>query len=199
VSKKDLARLRIASLLDSLVPRVHFQPMLAHDPDENLRIACFAELRRLCQEFGEDLPYRGALDRGFTYGERRVPFLTPAKGIFRAACQRGSAALSINTSRESPYDDGMTASGYSYAYRSGDVDQPDNRALRAAGDAGAPLVYFVGTRPGWYLPLFPVHVIADHLEGRHVIVGVDAVRGVVLRDGMESAAVDEVRAPNRMR
>jgi repressor LexA len=70
--------------------------MLAHEPDANLRLACFEELRRLCQEFGEDLPYRGALDRGFTYAERRVPFLNFQKGIYRAACQRGPAALSIN-------------------------------------------------------------------------------------------------------
>jgi putative restriction endonuclease len=166
--------------------------MLAHDPDANLRIACFEELGRLCQEFGEDLPYRGALDRGFTYDGHRVAFLNFQKGIYRAACQRGPAALSINTSWESPYDDASTPSGFSYAYRRGSIDQPDNRALRSAGDGRVPLVYFVGTRPGWYLPIFPAYVITDHPEGRHVIVGVGAVREFVPSDLVEAPLADEV-------
>jgi putative restriction endonuclease len=182
----------LGSFLDTVVPQVHFLPMPAYDPDELLRAACFAELQRLCQQFGKDVPYRGGLDRGFTYDERRVPFLTPAKGIFRAACQRGPAALSINTSWESPYADAATPSGFSYAYRRGSIDQPDNRALRAAGDARVPLGYFVGTRPGWYHPVFPAYVIADHPEGCHVIVGVGAVQGVVASSFAEAPLADEV-------
>jgi putative restriction endonuclease len=99
---------------------------------------------------------------------------------------------SINTSCKSPYDDAATPSGFSYAYRSGSVDQPDNRALRAAGETRAPLVYFVGTRPGWRHPVFPAHVIDDHPEGRHVIVGVGAVRGFVLSNRADPPLVDEV-------
>lgn len=166
--------------------------MTARDPDADLRVACCAELRHLIHIFGEDVPYRGGLERGFQYQGARVPFLTPAKGIFRAACQRGPAALSINTSWESPYDDAVTPRGFSYAYRRGSIDQPDNRALRAAGEIGASLVYFVGTRPGWYHPVFPAYVIDDHPEGQHVIIGVGAVKGVVLPGHASSPVVDEV-------
>jgi putative restriction endonuclease len=166
--------------------------MPAFDPDESLRAACFAALQRLCKQFGEDVPYRGGLERGFMFDERKVPFLTPAKGIFRAACQRGPAALSINTSCKSPYDDASTPSGFSYAYRRGSIDQPDNRALRAAGDAQVPLVYFVGTRPGWYHPIFPAYVIADHPEGQHVIVGTRDVQGFVASDLAHAHPPDEV-------
>jgi putative restriction endonuclease len=165
--------------------------MPSSDPDELLRAACFAELRKLCKEFGKDVPYKGGLDRGFTHGGQRVPFLNYQKGIYRAACQRGPAALSINTSWESPYDDSSTPNGFSYAYRYGDVDQPDNRALRAAGDAQVPFVYFVGTRPGWYHPVFPAFVIADHPEGQHVILGFGEVQGFVA-DMAQTRLPDEV-------
>lgn len=164
--------------------------MSSTDPDAALRIACFEQLRRLGQEFGEDIPYKGGLDRGFQFNGQRVPFLAPAKGIFRAAIQKGPAALSVNTSYETPYDDAPHDTGFAYAYRSGDIDQPDNRALRSAGAIGAPLVYFVGTRPGWYQPLFPVFVIDDHAEGRHVILGVGGVIGMVV-PGLAVAPIDD--------
>jgi len=54
------------------------------------------------------------------------------------------------------------------AYRAGSVDQPDNRALRAAHGLQAPLVYFVGTRPGWYRPEWPVFVSDDDPVARRV-------------------------------
>lgn len=138
--------------------------------DEHLRSACFASLDVLCAQFGEDVPYRGGLDRGFAFGGRRVPFLSPQKGIFRAAVQRGPEALSINTSAKSPYDDGELPSGFFYAYRAGSPDQPDNRALRAARASQAPMVYFVATRPGWYRPLYPVFVVEDDPIARRVLV-----------------------------
>jgi putative restriction endonuclease len=138
--------------------------------DEHLRSACFASLDVLCAQYGEDVPYKGGLDRGFPYGGVRIPFLSPQKGIFRARAQRGIAALSINTSAKSPYDDEAVPDGFFYAYRAGDIDQPDNRALRAALPSQEPLVYFVATRPGWYKPIYPIYVTADDPFGRRVLV-----------------------------
>ena len=117
-----------------------------------------ARLSLLIAEFGEDIPYVGALANGFPFRGRRVPFLNYQKGIYRAAVQTGPAALSIQTSSKSPYDDEVVTDGFLYAYRAGDVDQPDNRALRAAHDLNVPIVYFIGTRPGWYKPIFPCFV-----------------------------------------
>ena len=71
-------------------------------PDDSLRASCFASLDVLCAKHGEDIPYRGGLDAGFAFRGGRVPFLSPQKGIFRAAVQEGPAALSINTSANSP-------------------------------------------------------------------------------------------------
>ena len=136
--------------------------------DDDIRSSCFAALDVLCAKHGPELTYAGGLDQGFAFRGKRLPFLNYQKGIYRAAAQTGPAALSVNTSYRSPYDDQETPDGFVYAYRSGDVDQPDNRALRAAFELQAPLVYFVGTRPGWYRPEWPIFVTADDPVARSV-------------------------------
>jgi putative restriction endonuclease len=138
-----------------------------------------AHLSVLVAEFGDDVPYAGGLARGFPFRGARVPFLNYQKGIYRAAVQSGPAALSIQTSSKSPYDDEILADGFLYAYRAGAIDQPDNRALRASHDLQVPLVYFIGTRPGWYKPVFPVYVSADDPARRMVTVTPGALRGPV--------------------
>ena len=136
--------------------------------DDDVRSSCFAALEVLSAKHGREIPYSGGLDQGFSFRGRRVPFLNYQKGIYRAAAQRGPAALSVNTSYKSPYDDQETPDGFVYAYRAGVIDQPDNQALRAAHQLQTPLVYFVGTRPGWYRPEWPVFVTADDPIGRYV-------------------------------
>jgi len=138
-----------------------------------------ARLSLLVAEFGEDIPYAGALANGFPFRGARVPFLNYQKGIYRAAVQKGPAALSIQTSSKSPYDDEVIADGFLYAYRAGDIDQPDNRALRAAHELQVPLIYFIGTRPGWYKPVFPCFVRKDDPGARMVLVTPGALRGPV--------------------
>src|SRR3954469_3915582 len=131
------------------------------DRDDDLRASCFARLAILEAQHGDELPYAGALDVGFQFRGRRVPFLNVQKGIYRAAAQRGPAALSVQTSWKSPYADAETDDGFYYDYRTGAVDLPDNRALRAAHEIGAPIVYFVATRPGWYRAEYPLYVAED--------------------------------------
>jgi putative restriction endonuclease len=145
----------------------------AGERDEGLRTACFLALDVLRAQFGDELPYRGAMERGFAFrGLPRVPFLNFQKGIYRAAAQTGPAALSIQTSAETPYADAATEEGFLYSYRAGSPDGADNRALRAASDLGVPLVYFVATRPGVYEALYPCYVIEDRREERCAIVAV---------------------------
>jgi putative restriction endonuclease len=145
--------------------------------DEALRTSCFSQLAIICAEFGDDVPYQGGLDRGFTFGGTRVPFLNRQQGIFRAAAQRGPAALSVQTSARSPYDDRETPEGFRYAYRGRDPDHRDNRALRSAHDLGVPIAYFVATRAGWYRPVFPCFVIADEPSLLHVVIQPGGWRG----------------------
>jgi putative restriction endonuclease len=169
--------------------------------DDDVRSSCFGSLDVLCAKFGDDIPYVAGLDAGFPFRGRRVPFLSYMKGIHRAAAQTGPAALSINTSSASPYDDEETPDGVLYAYRAGDVNQPDNRALRAAFELAVPLVYFVGTRPGWYKPFYPCYVVANDPAARHVLVTKGEMAGplddrepVLLEDPIERRyAVREMR------
>ena len=146
-------------------------------PDDHLRMACFLWLEVLRARWGDEIPYRGGLDEGFPYEGRRVPFLSPQKGIFRAAVQSGPAALSINTSSKSPYTDEETDLGFLYAYRAGSIDQPDNRALRAAHTLGVPIAYFIATRPGWYRALYPIYVTHDDPANARVLVDVGRLVG----------------------
>lgn len=169
--------------------------------DDDVRSSCFASLDVLCAQFGEDVPYGSGLDRGFPFRGRRVPFLSHMKGIHRAAIQSGPAALSIVTSAKSPYGDRETDDGVLYAYRAGDIDQPDNRALRAAATLRVPIVYFVGTRPGWYRPFYPCYVVEDDPVHQNVLVTkgrmvgpVDEQQAVLTEDPIERRyAVREMR------
>ncbi len=146
-------------------------------PDDALRTACFSALDVLQAEFGEDIPYRSGLDRGFAFRGTRVPFLNLQKGIYRAAAQTGPEVLAVQTSASSPYEDAQTETGFLYHYRAGSPDLPDNRALRAARITGVPIVYFVASRVGFYRALYPCFITADDPAARVVEISVGAMRG----------------------
>jgi len=150
------------------------------DRDEDVRTACFLALDVLRAQYGDELPYRGALDHGFSVGDRHVAFFTPMRGIYRAAVQRGPAALSISTSFKSPYNDQQTEDGFLYAYQAGPIDNSDNRALRAAHQLQVPIAYFWGgVRPGWYRPLYPWFVDQDLPTERRVLVSPSVEAGEI--------------------
>lgn len=137
--------------------------------DEDVRTSCFSRLALLQAQHGDELPYKGVLSEGFPFRGRRVPFLNFQKGIYRAAAQRGPAALSIQTSWSSPYADAETTDGFYYDYRAGSPEQSDNRSLRAAAELGVPIVYFVASRACLYRPLYPYYVTQD-LPAEHRVV-----------------------------
>lgn len=157
--------------------------------DEGLRSSCFNSLAVLCAQFGEDVPYDGGLDRGFAFRGQRVPFLSRQQGIFRAAAQRGPAALSIQTSVNGPYDDRETPDGVLYAYRGTDPGHRDNRAMRAAFELATPIVHFVATRTGRYRPVFPCYVVADDAAALQVLVQPGAMRGPL--DDQEPMVIED--------
>jgi putative restriction endonuclease len=147
------------------------------EDDDLLRVAAFLSLDALRARHGDALPLRDGLAGGFVFDGRRIPFLNPQKGIHRAAAQRGAAALSILTSFRSPYGDQDTVEGFVYAYRSGPVDQPDNRALRAAFYEQVPLIHFVAVLPGVYTAVYPCFITADDPHAGQVIVTPGVLRG----------------------
>ena len=64
--------------------------------------------------------------------------------------------------------------GYLYAYRDGSIDQPDNRALRAAFTLQVPIIHFVSTRPNW---LWSTTGIGGRLAGQAGLAATGATAG----------------------
>jgi putative restriction endonuclease len=132
--------------------------------DGELRAATFAHVQVLRARYGGRIP-RAALMEGVTFRDARVPIWNYMKGIFKpAALGRDGAALSIQTSAESPYADvhDVEAGRFVYKYRGTDIGHPDNVALRRAMAAQRPLLYLVAVDPGVYDGIFPVYVAEDN-------------------------------------
>lgn len=129
------------------------------------------QARRLAQLY-DDLVPLAQLQAGFIFEGERVSFGSFQKGIHRARVQRGPAALTLTTLLKDPYgdvyDDGSAL--FTYAYRSGALDQADNRALRAAYGLRTPLVYFRAMAPGQYLVVAPMFATADDPAARAVLL-----------------------------
>ena len=145
--------------------------MPAADPDLSLRQAAVARAREFAQAY-DDLVPLARLREGFWFGAERISFGSFQKGIHRSQSQVGTAALTLTTSFKDPYADAFDSVGgsFMYAYRSGPIDQADNRALRGAFELGTPLVYFRGLAPGQYLVVAPMFVTADDPAARVVVL-----------------------------
>lgn len=153
------------------------------DPDLALRQAAITRAIDLREAY-DDLVPRAVLLEGFTFRGQRVSFGSFQRGIHRPKEMRGPAALSLMTAPPVPgktrrYDDVFEPDGpVIYHYRAGAIDQPDNRALRAAHAFQSPLIYFLGIAPGQYMVIAPVFVAEDRPGDRMVVLEV----GVPLAD-----------------
>jgi putative restriction endonuclease len=119
------------------------------------------------------------LREGFLHDGRRVSFGSFMKGIHRAKEQTGPGALTILTvaprlGHPAPYEDVVDPVERTilYHYRAGDPQQADNRALRAARELQAPLIYFLGIDPGQYQVIAPVFVTDDDPVSKTVMLKV---------------------------
>lgn len=141
------------------------------DPDLPLRRAAVEQARQLAERY-DDLVPLARLRQGFMFDGERVSYGSFMRGIHRARNQRGPAALTLVTSFNDPYADAFDQAGatFTYAYRAGSLDQPDNRALRAAFTLQTPLVYFRALAPGQYLVVAPMFVTADDPGARVVML-----------------------------
>lgn len=131
--------------------------------DEELRAVTFAQVQRLRVRYGARIPAH-ELNAGVQFRGERVPIWNYQKGIFKpAAIGRDGAALSVQTSAESPYEDehDPDAGHFVYKYRGTDPDHPDNVALRNAMLWRRPLLYLVAVDPGVYDAIFPVYLVGE--------------------------------------
>jgi putative restriction endonuclease len=148
------------------------------DPDHDLRIAANQRVRELARRFDDLVPI-DALRAGFEFEGQRISFGSFQRGIHKPRQMRGPAALTLMTAapvpgKPRPYDDELDTENRAivYHYRAGSIDQPDNRALRAAFEMQAPLIYFHGVAPGQYMVVQPVFITRDDASARTVLLEV---------------------------
>jgi len=137
---------------------------MATDSDNEIRAGAFARVAGLRDTYGGRIP-RSALAEGIVIAGNRVPIWNYQKGIFKpAAFGRDGAALSIQTSVDSPYADVQDADAgeIAYKYRGTDPNHRDNVALRRAMVERQPLIYLVAVDPGIYDAILPVYVARDN-------------------------------------
>lgn len=175
------------------------------DPDRELRLAAHRRARELGQRYDDLVPV-SVLREGFPFRGQRISFGSFQKGIHRPRQMVGPAALTLMTAarvagKRAAYDDELDADNRAilYHYRSGPIDQPDNRALRAAFETQVPLIYFHGLAPGQYMVVQPVFVTADDPAARLVLleVGLPVAdlqgEGIVSPPNVRAYALREVR------
>jgi putative restriction endonuclease len=106
----------------------------------------------------------------YHFGDVRIPLVDQGRGIRNP--RDFDATLSILTSVDGPYTDLSGGDGlihYSYQSREGG----DNVKLARAMELQAPLIYFQGIRPGVYVPIYPVYVVADDTVNRSFAIALD--------------------------
>jgi putative restriction endonuclease len=119
-----------------------------------------------------------------------VPIWNYQKGIFKPAILgREAAALSVQTSADSPYADAHApeAGHFVYKYRGSDPQQADNVALRRAMILERPLLYLVAVDPGVYDAIFPVYVASDDPARLQFLLVADVPSAAVSADTQVTA------------
>lgn len=135
--------------------------------DASMRQAAFQHIRTL----NASRPQLTAAEiaQGFQLEGQRIPLINPQRGIFKP--RQMQHLLSIRTVFPKPgakvwYDDqrGVHEQLYTsdelvdYAFMGVDPDALENRLLRAAMVERIPIIYFVGTAPGIYMPIVPTFI-----------------------------------------
>ncbi len=91
-----------------------------------------------------------------------------------------------------------------YKWRGGDPDHSENRALRAAFDAGDPMIWFWGVGTARYQPVFPVYLVGEDraaqgfvvaMEGQQSLRPVDSPVEAVLRRYVRTETVLRLHQP----
>jgi putative restriction endonuclease len=156
---------------------------------ERIRLAAFDWLTKQTFFHGDVLP-RELLAQGFVFEGQRVPLIGP-QGIFKPRILE--LPLSITTAPDGPYADRPDKEGnWLYKYRGNDPKHRDNVGLREAMKQQAPLIYFIGIRPGRYWAVYPIFIVEDHPE--NLTFKVVADEKVTFRDEPQKASeADNIR------
>lgn len=139
----------------------------ADDRDTLIRVAAFAQVRRLSETHVHLTAQE--LGAGFVFEGERIPLVNPQRGIFKP--QQMRHLLSIKTVFPKPgarvwYDDQRDVhrqiyegeETVDYAFMGQNPDAADNRWLREAFEAQVPVIYFLGIAPGRYQAMVPAFI-----------------------------------------
>lgn len=116
----------------------------------------------------------------FTFEGERFRLMDLQRGIRKPA--QFSSALSIRTvwrpeGADRPYEDDIGTDGrLRYKWRGTDSDHAENRAIRAAKDAGEPLIWFWGVGPALYQAIFPIYVVHEEQERHQFVTATDGLQ-----------------------
>lgn len=103
------------------------------------------------------------LEKGFNFKEERITLIGP-QGIWKP--KQMGLPISITTIKDGPYDDGLSEDGFlRYSYRGEDPFHRDNVGLRRCMSEQIPIIYFLSINKGYYIPEWPVYIVADNMKG----------------------------------
>lgn len=161
------------------------------DFDGQIRLRAFEWLAEQTRIHDDLLP-RELLSKGFTYGDHRVPLVSP-QGIFKPKIL--DLPLTITSSPKSPYNDSLDSQGYlDYNYRGTDINHPDNVGLREISKRGIPMIYLYGVMPGKYIANWPVYIRDDDPANLTFKVEIEIPANLQVIGGQVSEPVQEYRS-----
>ncbi len=104
-------------------------------------------------------------------GDQQWRIIDRSRGIWNP--KQLLATLSVISNPKGPYADAHVGDSlYAYDYRAGSTDG-DNRKLRRAFELSMPIILLRTIRPGIFVPIFPVYVVADDTANRRFILALD--------------------------
>lgn len=123
---------------------------------------------------------------GFEFMGERIPLRDLSRGIRRPG--RSPAALSFMTAyapdpTRRPYQDEEGDDGFlRYKWKGTNAQARDNQSMRAAMEAGLPLIWFVGVAAGLYEPIYPVYLVGEEPEHHQFVVALERSEVIAWRD-----------------
>src|SRR5882757_9449333 len=134
----------------------------------HLRELIFQRLAEIVAECG--VVKRDELE-ALQVGDQTRRIIDRSRGIWNP--QDLLATLSVISNPEGPYADAHVGESlFAYDYRAGSTDG-DNRKLRSAFELQLPIILLRTIRPGVFVPVFPVYVVADDLANRRFVLALD--------------------------
>jgi putative restriction endonuclease len=148
--------------------------------DLHARESAIAFVQALVDQSDDGTVVRDQLQR-FEWRGEPIKLRDTGRGIRNPRQLLGT--LSILTTVDSHYDDTPGPEGLlRYAIRDGEIGKGDNRKLRVAYEHRLPLIWFYGVRPGAFVPLMPVFLVAEEPAARRYVVAIGHEQRLMARE-----------------